>query len=350
MANYPTTLDNFDDPSGSAAMNSGTRTHSQRHKDLNDVVEAVEAKLGVGAAPASGASAGDVLTADGDGSSAWEPPTGAQVLIRAATGTTDTLLLTDANNIVEYTNASPVVATVPPAADVAWELGTIISLYASGAGGLTIAAGSGVTIRNNSGAITQYGEVSLRYRGANEWVRVGGPAPAAGALAFIAQQVVAGSVAANIDFSSIPATYESLVLELMGAGDAAALAVNALMRFNNDSGADYYYQLDYANGATPAGAASSGVTSGRIGVLSAASAGSTNVGAIRVQIPNYARTIFRKQYIAQGGRFGAGDTGSEDVYGMWASTAAINRITLLLSSGNFALGSVATLYGVKGSA
>lgn len=93
-------------------------------------------------------------------------------------GTTYTFALTDANSIVEFTAAGAVTATVPPAASVAWPApsatsSTIIQVYAAGAGGLTVAAGAGVTIRNNTAALTQYGEVSLRYRGSDEWVRVG---------------------------------------------------------------------------------------------------------------------------------------------------------------------------------
>lgn len=46
------------------------------HNDLADAQIAVETKLGIGASPATGASAGQVLTADGAGASAWAAPTG----------------------------------------------------------------------------------------------------------------------------------------------------------------------------------------------------------------------------------------------------------------------------------
>lgn len=99
--------------------------------------------------------------------------TSGAVEARTATGTSDTLVLADAGKVVRYSNASAVTATVPPNTDVAFATGTIINIYSAGAGGVTVAAGSGVTIRNNASGLAQYGECSLRKDGADEWVRTG---------------------------------------------------------------------------------------------------------------------------------------------------------------------------------
>ncbi len=45
--NFPTTLDNFTNPTSSDAMNSVTVPHAAQHANLNDAVEALEAKVGV---------------------------------------------------------------------------------------------------------------------------------------------------------------------------------------------------------------------------------------------------------------------------------------------------------------
>lgn len=45
--NYPTSLDNFTNPTSSDAMNSVTVPHATQHSDLNDAVEALEAKVGI---------------------------------------------------------------------------------------------------------------------------------------------------------------------------------------------------------------------------------------------------------------------------------------------------------------
>lgn len=44
---FPIAFDSFTNPSGSDATNATARTHSQQHGDLNDAVEAVQARIGV---------------------------------------------------------------------------------------------------------------------------------------------------------------------------------------------------------------------------------------------------------------------------------------------------------------
>jgi len=44
--NYPTSLDNFTNPTASDAMNSVAVPHATQHADLNDAVDALEAKVG----------------------------------------------------------------------------------------------------------------------------------------------------------------------------------------------------------------------------------------------------------------------------------------------------------------
>lgn len=84
--------------------------------------------------------------------------------------TSRTLQLSDKGKIVECTHADPTTVTVPPNSSVAFPVGTLVGVYAAGAGGVTIAEGTGVTIRNLA-AVDQYGEASLRKRGTDEWVQ-----------------------------------------------------------------------------------------------------------------------------------------------------------------------------------
>jgi hypothetical protein len=67
--NFPTSLDNFTNPSSGNTLDSPS--HSLQHSDINDAVEALEAKLGIGASPAGSASAGQVLTISAAGTSTW---------------------------------------------------------------------------------------------------------------------------------------------------------------------------------------------------------------------------------------------------------------------------------------
>lgn len=85
----------------------------------------------------------------------------------AQTGTTYTFALTDRisqGGYVTLSNASPVTATVPPNSSVAFPVGSRIEVDQKGAGAVTIAEGSGVTVNSIGGVKllkTQYAHVSL---------------------------------------------------------------------------------------------------------------------------------------------------------------------------------------------
>lgn len=86
MSNFPTSLDSFVNPGAGDYMDSVG--HAAQHADVNDAVEALEAKLGIGA---STATSGKLLRGTGAGTSAWDKdaPTGTIV------GTSDTQTLTN---------------------------------------------------------------------------------------------------------------------------------------------------------------------------------------------------------------------------------------------------------------
>ena len=69
----------------------------------------------------------------------------------AQTGTTYTFVSRDATKVVTLNNASAITATVPPNSSVPWPLGTQIELVQLGAGQVTVAPGSGVTINGTPG-------------------------------------------------------------------------------------------------------------------------------------------------------------------------------------------------------
>ena len=84
--------------------------------------------------------------------------------------TARTLVLSDAYKYIRATSSSATTITIPPNADVAFEIGTQIDFSQQGAGILSFAAGSGVTMNSTSLSISE------RYQGAtavkvatNEW-------------------------------------------------------------------------------------------------------------------------------------------------------------------------------------
>ena len=74
--------------------------------------------------------------------------------INAQTGTTYTLVLADRGGLVTLSNASAITLTVPTNASVAFAVGTQIGLLQTGAGPVTIAGASGVTV-TSFGSLTK---------------------------------------------------------------------------------------------------------------------------------------------------------------------------------------------------
>ena len=86
MANYPTSLDTLTNPSSSDTMM--LVDHASQHANANDAIEALEAKLGIGA---STAASSKLLIGTGAGSSAWTKDAPAGTIV----GTTDSQTLTN---------------------------------------------------------------------------------------------------------------------------------------------------------------------------------------------------------------------------------------------------------------
>ncbi len=96
--------------------------------------------------------------------------------VNAQTGTTYTLVLTDNGKYLTFTNASAITATVPPNSSVALPVGTQIDWKQGGAGKLTWAQGSGVTINSylsNKSAAGQHAGGTLLKVATDTWDLVG---------------------------------------------------------------------------------------------------------------------------------------------------------------------------------
>lgn len=169
-------------------------------------------------------------------------------------------------------------------------------------------------------------------------------------MAVIQRIVASGGSQASFDFTSIPGTYESLVLEINGRGDDAATDLDAVMRMNNDSAANYSSYRDISNTGGDSRADSIGGTSCLIGRINGDGSPSNDASHLTITIPGYARTVFNKDYDSDGfldGLGGGGQHGPTRAGGRWLSTAAITRLTAFPGAGNWKDGTVATLYGIS---
>jgi len=94
--------------------------------------------------------------------------------VNTQTGTSYTLVLGDANDIVEMNNASANTLTIPPNSSVAFPVGTIISVTQLGAGATTVSADTGVTLNGvstgSADLSAQYSGVSIYKRDTDAWI------------------------------------------------------------------------------------------------------------------------------------------------------------------------------------
>lgn len=104
------------------------------------------------------------------------PPEGALLIQDEITATSYTLAADDAFTGLPFNNASAITVTIPPASAVAFESGAWMEFYQVGAGAITFAAGSGVTLRASGDRLTSGGQHSLcviRYVGSDVWYVAG---------------------------------------------------------------------------------------------------------------------------------------------------------------------------------
>jgi len=100
----------------------------------------------------------------------------APLQINAQTGTTYTFVLADAGKLVTASNGSAQTYTVPPNSSVAYDIGTTITVIGIGAGKVTLAQGSGVTInsKDSEKAIDgQHASVTCIKTATDTWQLVG---------------------------------------------------------------------------------------------------------------------------------------------------------------------------------
>lgn len=167
----------------------------------------------------------------------------------------------------------------------------------------------------------------------------------------VVAEMVLGSAAASVVFSSIPTTWRHLRLVIVGRGDSAAVNVQARLRMNGDTGNMYDSQQLDATGSATGAVEEVAQSSILIGTLAAASAPAAAAGVLDINLPHY-RGAFRKTATSVGFEQQTDEPGGQKLRvrgGVWRSGVALNSLTLYPSAGNFAAGSVFTLYGTKGT-
>lgn len=123
--------------------------------------------------PASFAGAAGKYLAVNTAESAIEFISGGKMTIKVIGGTTYTLLATDANALLIFTNASDITVTVPP--DV-FDAGESTCLWQGNTGQVTVAPGAGVTLSSSGDLLktrTQSAQIAVVAHGANAFGVIG---------------------------------------------------------------------------------------------------------------------------------------------------------------------------------
>jgi hypothetical protein len=105
----------------------------------------------------------------------------ANLTVRAVTATSDTFVVTDADNkLITYSNTNTTTITIPPFNTVAITTGSVINVIKIGSGGtVSIIQGSGVTLASTGTVSTnptitkQFGAVSCIKVSTDSWYVVG---------------------------------------------------------------------------------------------------------------------------------------------------------------------------------
>jgi len=151
-----------------------------------------------------------------------------------------------------------------------------------------------------------------------------------------------GSAANTITFSSIPATYTDLRLVMTGLSSTAN---NQGVRFNSDTDTNYSSTILYGNGSSAASFQYTGAT--YIHTASDIAGGPTaNPVLVTIDVFSYAGSTNKTCLITTSLDL----NGSGEVVrrvGLWSTTSAINTITLMRTAGDYSVGTIATLYGIK---
>ena len=145
------------------------------------------------------------------------------------------------------------------------------------------------------------------------------------------------SAASSITFSNIPTTFTDLVVSIGGNFSAD---ISAGIYFNGDTGSNYAVTRMWGNGTSAQSSSSNGSTQ-----IAITTGNGSTLSTYTVNVMNYSNTTTYKPVLGRASQ----DSVSARI-GTWRSTSPITSMTLLANGGNFAVGTVVTVYGIKAAA
>ena len=158
-------------------------------------------------------------------------------------------------------------------------------------------------------------------------------------------KVTVGTATPSITFTGINQGYTDLVL-VSNATPTTSGGIDLYLTVNGDTTSGLYSKTHLAGYGTSAG--STRLTGqNRIATFWQVGPENTQPFTVNYSLQNYANSSVFKTVLARAGAFQSSASEVNAFVGLWRNTNAITSVTLTASSGNFAVGSTFSLYGIK---
>lgn len=163
---------------------------------------------------------------------------------------------------------------------------------------------------------------------------------------FIAQTEVETATATDIEFTSIPADYDELILVLSARSTKSSTTDNIALTFNSSAAAYYGLILYQENSGTPASASASNVSSYNFLYATGDTAAANCFSTTTVHISGYTTTAAKPFTIESATTNNSGSVLQAFGNGVWNNSSTISSLKLDPTTGDFKQYTKATLYGV----
>ena len=161
----------------------------------------------------------------------------------------------------------------------------------------------------------------------------------------IATVSVTTATQANVEFTSIPSTYQHLQIRMLVRNSSTSNGYTA--QLNGDTGSNYARHYLIGNGSSASAAAFTSQTSMILSDASISTTGADIFGAAICDILDYTNTNKNTTIRTLGGFDSNGGGAIFFNSGLWLNTAAVTSIKIIPDAGGFVQNSSFALYGIK---
>ena len=160
----------------------------------------------------------------------------------------------------------------------------------------------------------------------------------------IASNTVGSGGVANIEFTSIPATYTDLLVLLSLRTENGSAGDTVRVQFNSSASNFTVKELTGDGSAT----GTSSRSDGYLGFMNASTSTSNTFSSISLYIPNYTSSNYKSYSVDKVSEQNGTEAYAEIIAGLWSQTAAITTLKFIPASGSdIAQHSTAYLYGIS---